>query len=104
MNKSRRLALEEFTTKAKVLLKNNLEDIIVYGSVARGEEKIDSDIDIIVVVKKNVFKTQMRLAAIAFDILLQTGEYISVQTMKSADLKRDTIFMKNVRKEAIHAV
>jgi predicted nucleotidyltransferase len=104
MNKIHRLALEEFTNKAKVLLKNNLVDILLYGSVARGEEKAHSDIDIIVVVKKNVFKTQMRLAAIAFDILLKTGEYISVQTMKSADLKRDTIFMRNVRREAIHAI
>jgi hypothetical protein len=46
----------------------------------------------------------MRLAALAFDILLETGEYISVQAMKSADLKRDTIFMQNVRREAIHAI
>jgi len=104
MNKTHRLALEEFTNKTKALLKNNLVDILLYGSVARGEEKARSDIDIIVVVKRNVFKTQMQLAAIAFDILLQTGEYISVQTMKSVDLKRDTIFMKNVLKEAIHAV
>jgi len=102
MNKTHRLALEEFTTKAKHLLKDNLVDILVYGSVARGDEKADSDI--IVVVKHHMFKTQMRLAALAFDILLETGEYISVQTMKSADLKRDTIFMQNVRREAIHAI
>jgi predicted nucleotidyltransferase len=104
MNKTHRLALEEFTSKAKHLLKDNLVDILVYGSVARGDEKADSDIDIIVVVKHHMFKTQMRLAALAFDILLETGEYISVQTMKSADLKRDTIFMQNVRREAIHAI
>lgn len=104
MNKTHRLALEEFTTKAKNILKDNLVDILVYGSVARGDEKTESDIDIIVVVKHQVFKTQMRLAALAFDILLETGEYISVQTMKSADLKRDTIFMQNVRREAIHAL
>lgn len=68
------------------------------------DEKADYDIDNIVVVKHHVFKTQMRLAALAFDILLDTGEYISVQTMKSADLKRDTIFIQNVRREAIYAL
>jgi len=34
----------------------------------------------------------MKLAALAFDILMETGEYISVQTMKSKELERDTIF------------
>ena len=96
--------IEHFTQKAKNLLKDNLVDILIYGSVSRGEAKNSSDIDIIVIVKKNVFKNQMKLAALAFDILMETGEYISVQTMKSKDLKRDTIFLHNVRGEAIHAI
>ena len=104
MNKSYNKAIEEFTKKTKNLLKNNLVDILIYGSVSRGEAKTDSDIDVIVIVKKNVFKNQMKLAAMAFDILMETGEYISVQTMKSKDFKRDTIFLHNVKGEAIHAI
>ena len=104
INKSHSKAIEDFTKKAKNLLKDNLVDILIYGSVSRGEAKTDSDIDIIVIVKKNVFKNQMKLAAMAFDILMETGEYISVQTMKSKDLKRDTIFLHNVRGDSIHAI
>jgi predicted nucleotidyltransferase len=77
---------------------------LIYGSVSRGKSKEESDIDIIVVVKRNAFKTQMKLAALAFDILMETGEYISVQALKSRDLERDTIFLRNVRREAIHAL
>ena len=104
INKSHSKAINYFTKKVKNILKDNLVDILIYGSVSRGEAKTDSDIDIIVVVKNNTFKNQMKLAAMAFDILLETGEYISVQTMKSKDLKRDTIFLHNVRREAIHAI
>jgi len=104
INKNHGKAISDFAKKAKNILKDNLVDILIYGSVSRGEAKTDSDIDIIVIVKKNAFKNQMKLAAMAFDILMETGEYISVQTMKSKDFKRDTIFLHNVRREAIHAI
>ena len=97
-------AINNFIKKAKELLKDNLVDVLIYGSVIRGEATPDSDIDIIIVVKKNTFRTQMRLAALAFEILMETGEYISVQTMKTKDINRDTIFLHNVRQEAVHAI
>ena len=104
MNKSHNRSIQQFTKKAKQLLGNNLTDILIYGSVARNEAHPDSDIDVIVIVKRNAFRNQMKLAQLAFDILLETGEYISVQTMKPKDLNRDTIFLHNVRREAIHAI
>jgi predicted nucleotidyltransferase len=97
-------AVRRFTSDAKRILKDNVIDILIYGSVARGEAKKESDIDVIVIVKRNAFKMQMRLAALSFDILLETGEYISVQTLKSKELKRDTIFLHNVKRDAIHAL
>ena len=104
MNSSHKNAIKKFSKNAKNILKGNLVDILVYGSVARGEANQDSDVDIIVVVKRNAFRTQMKLAALSFDILMETGEYISVQTLKSKDLKRDTIFLHNVRRDSIHAL
>ena len=104
MDSSHNQSIRKFTSIAKKILKDNVIDILIYGSVARGESKKESDIDIIVIVKKDAFKMQMKLAALSFDILMETGEYISVQTLKSKDLKRDTIFFHNVRQDAIHAI
>lgn len=104
IKKKQRDTIKIFVAKTKKLLNDNLVDILIYGSVPIGKSTKDSDIDVIVVVKKNAYKNQMKLAEIAFDILMETGEYISVQTMKIKDLKRDTIFLNNIRKEAIHAI
>ena len=97
-------AIESFIKKAKDMLSDNLVDILVYGSVVRQETHPGSDIDVIVIVKKNVFRNQMKLASLAFDILMDTGEYISVQAMKKKDFQRDTMFLWNVRREAVHAL
>lgn len=104
IKKSHNVAIESFVKKAKDMLSNDLIDILIYGSVARGKAHPDSDIDVIVIVRKNTFRNQMKLASLAFDILMDTGEYISVQTMKKKDLQRDTIFMWNVQREVVHAL
>jgi len=98
---SRSKAIEKFVKKAKELLPEDLIDILIYGSVVRGEAKSESDIDVIVIVRREEFKSQMKLASLAFDVLMDTGEYISVQAVMPEDFKRDTIFMRNVREEAI---
>lgn len=100
----RNRAIRRFVKKAKELLSDELIDILIYGSVVRGEAKPESDIDVIVIVKREEFESQMKLASLAFDVLMDTGEYISVQAVKSEDFNRDTIFMRNVREEAIHVV
>jgi predicted nucleotidyltransferase len=98
---SRSKAIEKFVKNAKELLSDDLIDILIYGSVVRGEAKSESDIDVIVIVRREEFKSQMKLASLAFDVLMDTGEYISVQAVMPEDFNRDTIFMRNVREEAI---
>lgn len=99
-----RQAVERFVSEAKKLLSEDLVDILVYGSVARGTAGPESDIDIIVIVKHNPVEAQMALSSLAFDIMLQTGEYISPQVMEPEDLHRDTIFLHNVKEEAVRVL
>ncbi len=101
---SHRKAVEAFVAEAKKRLSENLVDILMYGSVARGTAGQESDIDIIIVVQDNPAEAQKTLSKLAFDILLQTGEYISPQVMQPGDLQRDTIFLHNVKEEAIHVL
>ena len=72
--------------------KDKIDSIILFGSVARGEAKEDSDIDVLIVVKKEDFKLRRALIGVAFDILLETGKDISVKVYQKTNLKTGEIF------------
>ncbi len=79
-------------------------EVWLYGSYARGEAGVDSDIDVLIVVDDNLQPSEVRqaLSELLFDILLSEGELVSVCVMRRSDYyKRETPFLHSVRHEAI---
>ena len=91
-------AVDEFMKRVLEKYRNRVDDIILFGSVARGEAKEDSDIDILIVTKQEDYRLRRALIGIAFDILLSTGENISVKTLSKDEFERQKnfSFMKDV--------
>ena len=79
IQKRYRKPIEEFVRRALERYRGRIEDIVLFGSVARGEGKEYSDVDILVVIKKEDFGLRHALVGIAFDILRETRENISVK-------------------------
>ncbi len=77
---------------------HEIESIILFGSVARGEARKDSDIDILVITKKEDFQLRRLFIGKAFDIFLKTGNNISVKVISHHDfqLTKNYSFLKNV--------
>ena len=50
---------------------DKIDSIILFGSVARGEAKEDSDIDILVVIKKKNVKDMKEIYGIAFEVSME---------------------------------
>jgi len=71
-------AVDEFVRRALEKYRDRIENIILFGSVARREAKEDSDIDILVVGDVSLEE----LVDLTFPILLEYGELISAKDMK----------------------
>ncbi len=97
-------AIAEFVKRALENHKNSIENIILFGSVAREEAKEDSDIDILVVWKGDEAKGWRIMTEIAFDVLLETEEYISVKVLSSTDMNTQNPFVRNVMEEGVKIV
>jgi len=103
IQKRYREAVEEFVRRVLERYKDKIESIILFGSVARGEAKEDSDIDILIVVKKEDFKLRRALIGVAFDILLETGKDISVKVLSKNEFeeRQNFSFLRNIISEGV---
>lgn len=92
--------------KESVSLTDPSAIVILYGSYARGKEKKDSDIDVLILVDKdNVSRTdEKRLKYPLYDIEFETGHIISPLVLSKFQWEtkhRNTPFYENISKEGI---
>lgn len=90
---------------AKSLNHPEIEKIILFGSVARGDDSKDSDIDIIIITSNinDDLKIEDEIYGKTFDTLLETGEYLSVKMIDSEHYKknRNFSFYRNIAKDGV---
>jgi uncharacterized protein len=86
-------------------LRDRLQEIILFGSRARGDEKPYSDYDILVVVEERERPLIDALYDAAQEVLYISGRLISFKIYKRVDFERfaaiPTPFMANVLREGI---
>jgi predicted nucleotidyltransferase len=94
-----RKAFEEFAEEAQDELGESLKKLILYGSVARGEEDERSDVDIYAVVETNEQKRE--LEDLAFDFGIDRGLAFSpnVKTVEEFENRKNHHFTRTVLEE-----
>ena len=87
---------------AKTIKSDDIEQIILFGSVARGDDDEDSDIDILIV-SDNTKKIESKIATEVFNVVLNKKEFISAHVMSENKLNKikDFSLLKNINKEGI---
>jgi len=69
--------------------------VILYGSVAKGNYRLDSDIDIAVVTDNK--KVRELAEKIADRIYLKTGKLVSLKFLSPKDFEKETSFIKEIK-------
>jgi uncharacterized protein len=94
-------AVDEFVSEMLQKHENSIDSIILFGSVARGEARDESDIDILVVGDLDLDD----LVDVAFPLLLKYGKLISPKDMKKSRFdklaKEGYSFINNVLTEGV---
>lgn len=104
MRKSTEKVLKELRTRLKLLYGQRLKRLVLYGSYARREETIGSDIDLIVVLDNfsDLWEEIQRTGEIASKISLKFGITPSLIPVRERDFqKRQSPLMLNIRKEGV---
>ena len=105
LNKKETLAVKEFCGKMKILLKQNLVNIRLFGSKARGDFRKESDIDILLILKKKSWDLIDKIYDVVIDVEIEHNSQISLKIYSEAEFNRikdyETFFYKNITKEGV---
>jgi len=89
---------------ARSLKHPQIEKIILFGSVARGDDRKDSDIDLLIIANsENIKSLKEEASNKAWDTLLETGEYISliIRSNSYYEKNKNFSFLSNVNEEGV---
>ncbi len=100
-------AVQEFTNQALKKIPNDITEIYLFGSCARGDYDNESDIDVFVVInpsKNSLRKSKDKLLDIASDIGLENDVFLSltISDKKEWEKNKDfSLLYKNILSEGV---
>src|SRR6056297_54700 len=97
--------IKRFVNDVKNQYGNKIYKIILFGSYARGDNRADSDIDMLIIWEGNRSKGAEKIEDIAFEYLLEEGLYFSIKVLNIQqynELKdKGNPFIENIEKEGV---
>lgn len=98
-------ALKKFKVVLKEVLSDNLLEVKLFGSKARGDARKDSDIDVLVTILSDDWRVCDVVYGIATDVLLETEICVSPKVISQKEYTRlhnnGNLFIRNVIREGI---
>ncbi|MCH9021676.1 MAG: nucleotidyltransferase domain-containing protein [Planctomycetes bacterium] len=105
LSQTEQTALSQFKDALHERFKDDLIDVTLYGSKARGDDRKDSDLDVLVVLAPDNWRLSDVVCSIATDILLDWEVDISPKVISRKIYlnlqKQESSFIRNVIRDGI---
>jgi predicted nucleotidyltransferase len=98
-------ALDEFVAEMRVLYRERLEEVVLYGSRARGDAQEDSDIDTLIVLRplEDFWAELSRIGEIANRISFEYNVVISAIPVDASEFRNpETPLLLATHQEGVH--
>lgn len=98
----REQAFDAFARRVKDALGDEVHEIILYGSTARGEATETSDVDVLIVLENNGKSNQREvISTLAFEVGVEFDVAITytIQSTERFDAAQTTPFLRNVLRD-----
>ena len=100
-----RQVLASFRNRVRAQLREEQIEVMLFGSKARGEDREDSDLDVLVIVSGEDWRLSDHVYGIATDLLLETGVCISPKIISARQYRllqeEEAPFVRNVIRDAV---
>lgn len=108
LSEAERAAVGEFCRRVLAALPDAVQDIVLYGSKARGDAHPESDVDLLVVLRRDDRAARELVREIAIDILHEREVHVSVIVSSAAELHHQAEigmpFVRNVAADGLPLV
>ncbi len=105
LTEKEKLTLQKLKNDLRKRMGDDFIELKLFGSKARGDARVDSDIDVLVVVKSEDWHISDLVYEIVTDILIEKGVSISPKVISekifSVQTKEGIPFIKNVIREGV---
>lgn len=96
--------LSQLSAYLKATYKTNLKEVILFGSEARGNATLESDIDVLIVLEKpfNYYQEVHKIGEFISNICLEYNRLVSCCFTTEEEFRNeDNAFYRNIKKEGI---
>ena len=105
LSKPEREVLERFRSILRDVLPEERPELTLFGSKARGDDQLDSDLDVLVRVKSDDWRVCDKVYAVATQLLLDTGVCVSPKVISRTQFDRmrqeGVSFADNIIRDAV---
>ncbi len=105
LNEDEKIWLEQYRRLLNERYPGLVEDLIIFGSKARGDAHPDSDLDVMMVVKKGDWRLKNEMADLGNELAVGTNCVPTIMVYTQAEreerIRNESIFMEIVDQEGI---